>query len=51
MTRYFENHEPKRRTYKVKVRKPTRRQLEELVRWREKALEDARRQLREYDAG
>ena len=50
MTRYFENHEPKRRRYRSPIRKPTREQLEALVRLREKALEDARRQLREYDA-
>jgi hypothetical protein len=51
MTRYFENHDPKTAWYKVKARKPTREELEELVRWRERALEEARKQLREYDAG
>ena len=38
-------------TIRVKRRKPTRQQLEALVRLREKALEEARKQLREYDAG
>ena len=37
------------RTFKMKVRKMTREELEALVRVRERALEEARKQLRELD--
>ena len=47
MTKYRENDEPEGRRYKVKVRKPTREELEALIRWRERALDEARKQLRE----
>jgi len=38
-------------TIRVKRPKPTRQQREALVRLGERALEEARKQLREYDAG
>jgi|KBSSwiStaDraftv2_1062776.scaffolds.fasta_scaffold1827809_2 hypothetical protein len=38
------------RRYTVKPRKPSTAELEALVRWRERALEEAKKQLRESRA-